>query len=231
MPTFTQVTVNADRCKFIATCNGFPIFEHKGDSPWSGTNAVDPYLVGNGNKLRFTFTHKEPDATFSASVKEVRPGDVVDTSEQGDLTLPDGNVLEHTFDSEKDPFKAVLDKANPTDAKTVIDFALKLRDAVRATDDKALLAMNRLRINDIAALYEAPPEALEPQILGMLQSFADGGADFEAGDLDATGWCDNKVWQVRRKNGDALLHVKEPDGSMSSEAYIAMLPDGPQVVR
>jgi hypothetical protein len=231
MPTFTQVTVNADRCHFIATCNGFPVFEHKGDQNWSGSYAVDPFLIGKGNKLQFKFTDKEPDASFSASVKVASPGDMVDTGEKGDLGLPTGDVLEHTFDSEKDSFKAVLEKAQPTDAKTVIDFALKFRDAVRAKDDKTMLAMNRMRLDDIAALHDAPAEALEPQILEMMHAFADGGTDFEAGDLEAIGWCDNKVWQVRRKDGNALLYVKEQDGSMSSEAYIAMLPDGPQVVR
>ncbi len=227
----TQVTMNADGCAFVATVNGFPIFRHEGDAPWSGSTVLDPVLIGKGNKLEVKFTRKDPNARFSASVKAHEPGDIVDTSEKGDLTLPDGDLLEHTFDSEADSFKSLLENAKPADAKSMIDFALKYRDAIRSGDTKAMLALNRLRINDIAAVHGAPPEMLEPQILEMLKEFAQGGADFEAEDIEAIGWCNNKVWELRRKDGAALLHKKEQDGSMSSETYAAILPEGPQVVR
>src|SRR5690606_9681349 len=144
-----------------------------------------------GNKLEVKFTRKDPGARFSASVKALQPGDIVDTGEQGDLTLPEGDVLEHTFDSEADSFKSLLESAKPADASTMIDFALKYRDAIRARDTKAMLALNRVRINDIAAVHGAPPEMLEPQILEMLKEFADGGVEFEAADIEAIGWCNN----------------------------------------
>jgi hypothetical protein len=226
-----QFTANADQCSFVATCNGFPVFRADADSSWLGSSALNPYLVGKGNRLVVKFTGKGANARFSASVKEMNPGDIVDTLEEGDLKLPQGDTLEHVFDSSDGTFKGVLDQAKPSDAKTMIDFAMKFRDIVRAGDMAALTALNRIRINDIAAALGMPAEQIEPQLVGFMQAFQEGGADFEAGDVEAVAWCDNKLWELRRKDGHPLLYKKEEDGSMQAETFAATMPGGIQIVR
>lgn len=222
-------TYRADDCAFVATCNGFPVFECKDGG--SGMAQLNQHLIGKGNVLRFKFTHKGPKAEFSAGVREATEGEMVNTLEEGDLTMPKGDELLHTFDSESGDLKELLDAAKATDAKAMLDFALKYRDAIKSGDMAALRKHNRYRMEEAAKQFGMPVDALAEQMLGMFEFFKDGGVDVEAKDLVVTDLCQGKIWEVKRTDGNPLLYKKEEDGSSSSGFIAAILSDGPQVVR
>ncbi|MBE7492264.1 MAG: hypothetical protein HS108_10975 [Planctomycetes bacterium] len=222
-------TYKADDCAFVATCNGFPVFDVQDGG--SGMAQLNPYLIGKGNELRFVFTRRGPGAAFSAGVREAEPGEMVSTLEDGALGLPAGDELTHRFDSAADDFRAVLDQARPADAAAMIAFALQYRDAIRAGDGAALARFNETRVRDAARQFGMPPEALAENLMEMLGFFREGGVDVEAADLEALSLCGGKVWEVRRKDGRALLFKEEDGGSNSSAFFAALMPGGPQIVR
>lgn len=222
-------TYQADDCAFVATCNGFPVFDCKDGG--SGMAQLNQHLIGKGNVLRFQFTHKGPDAKFSTGVREAKEGEMVNTLEEGDIGMPAGNELVHTFDTEADDLKVLLDSAKASNAKAMLEFALKYRDAIKGGDLAALRKFNRYRMEEAAKQFGMPVDALAEQMLGMFEFFKDGGIDVEAADLVVTDLCQGKIWEVKRSDGNPLLYKKEEDGSSSSGFIAAILGDGPQVVR
>lgn len=216
-------------CSFDVTCNGFPVGQCKDGG--FGLIQLNPFMIGKGNVLRLRFTAKGPKAELTGGVQEPQQGDVVESTRPGALSLPAGDELVHTFDGEEDGFKRVLDGAKKTDAKAILDFAIRYRDAVKSGDAASLRKFNRIRVADAAAAYGMAVEAIEPQLLGMLEFFKDGGVDVKAADLTATPWCDGRIWEVRRKNGDPFLCKRGDDGVNSSPFFAAVMEDGPQVVR
>lgn len=228
MSKFLVCTYKATDCSFTATCNGFPLFDAKDGG--SGMAQLNPYLIGKGNVLRFVFTNKGPNAEFSTGIREAEEGEMVNSLEDGDMGMPDGDELVHVFDSEMAELKPILDAAKPADAKAMIDFAIKYRDAIKAGDTAALHKYNDLRITEAAKTFGLPRDAMAQQLMGMFEFFKDG-VNFEAGDLDAIELCQGKIWEVRRKGGKPLLYIEEEDGSSSSNFIAAYLQDGPQVVR
>jgi len=222
-------TYQADDCAFTATCNGFPVFDCKDGG--SGMAQLNQHLIGKGNVLRVKFTHKGPGAKFSAGIREAKEGEMVNSLEEGDLAMPKGDELVHTFDSEANELKVLLDSAKPSDAKAMLDFALKYRDAIKGSDLAALRKFNRYRMEEAAKQFGMPLEALAERMLEMFTFFKDGGIDVEAANLVATDLCQGKVWEVERSDGNPLLYKKEEDGSSSSAFIAAILSDGPQVVR
>ncbi|MBX3460043.1 MAG: hypothetical protein KF696_08760 [Planctomycetes bacterium] len=221
-------TYKADDCAFTATCNGFQIFN--ADDGGSGVAQLNPYLIGKGNVLRFVFTRKGPDAKFSSGVREAEEGEMVNSLEDGDLAMPEGNELVHTFDSEQADLKEILDNAKPADAKAMLDFAMQYCDAIKAGDHDTLKKFNDYRISEAAKMFGLPKDAMTEQLLGMFEFFKPG-VNIGRGDLEAIEICQGKVWEVKRKDGNPLLYIKEEDGSSSSSFIAAFLKDGPQVVR
>lgn len=230
MPNFVHLNVNGADCDFLVTCNGFPVYRHEGVDPFAFSGPINHYLVGKGNKLQVQFSRKGGNARFEAGISNLSAGDMADTSDASDISLPDGDSLEHSFDSDEDGFSALLAEATPADEKSMLDFAIKFRDALRGGDESGLLAPQRFRMEGAAKTYGMPIEVIKPQLMEMMKGLADGGANFEAGDIEALGWCDNRIWEIRRKDGNALLYKKEEDGSFSMPAFVAVLKDGPQLV-
>ncbi|MCC7509297.1 MAG: hypothetical protein IT464_07965 [Planctomycetes bacterium] len=229
MAKFVVCTYKANDCAFTATCNGFEVFNCKDGG--SGMAQLTPHLIGKGNVLRFKFTHKGPDASFSSGVREADEGEMVNSLEDGDLQMPAGNELVHTFDSQFDELKQLLDTASVADEGTMLAFAMAYCKAIRTGNKAALKKYNRYRMAEASKTFGIPLEALEPQMLEMFTFFKDGGADVGEGDVEVHMITHDKIFEVKRKDGNPLLFKKEEDGSSSSNFIAAILADGPQVVR
>lgn len=222
-------TYQASDCSFTVTCNGFEVFNCKDGG--GGGGQFNPYMLGKGNEVRIKFTHKGENASFKAGMKEAQEGDMMDTSEGDDWTLPEGDEIVFTFDGEADGLRTLLDQAQETDADTMMKFALDYTKAIREGDTPALKKFNRYRVQEASKDFGMPVEALEPQLLGMFEAFKNGGADVEEGDLNVRMITQNKIFEVKRKDGNELLYIKQEDGSSSAGFIAAVLEDGPQVVR
>jgi hypothetical protein len=228
MPKFYVFTYQASDCAFTVTCNGFQVFDCKDGG--GGGGPLNPYMLGKGNELRIKFTRKGDNASFSAGIQEGQEGDMMDTSAGGDMTLPEGDEIVHVFDGDADDLKTLLDQASKGDADTMLKFAMDYCQAIREGDMDALKTHNRFRLEQASKDFGVPLEQLAPQMLEMFASFKDA-ANVGPDDVDVRMITHDKVWEVRRKDGNALLYMEEDGGSMSVDFIVAVLEDGPQVVR
>lgn len=219
------------------TINGFPILNaDTGGSGEAGftSAALNPMLVGKGNLLRIEITQKTPDAELKCSVENAQTGDVIDTGNAEVIPLPAGDpphVIEIRFDSPQDSFAKLLAHALPSDEKTMVAYALKLRDMLNAKDIDGMLKALQPKFSDLAEMYGVSVEMGNQQARSVIESFAESRQSFEAADVLARPCCDNKLWQLLGKDGDALFRIEEEDGSMSLDLVAAMMPEGPAVVR
>ena len=221
-------TYQASDCSFTVSCNGFEVFNCKDGG--GGGGQLNPYMIGKNNEVRVKFSHKGENASFKGGVQEAQEGDMMDTSAGGDMTLPEGDEIVHVFDGEADGVKTLLEQAQPSDAGTMLKFALNYTKAIREGDMDTLKKFNRYRVQQASKEYGMPVEALEPQMMEMFSSFKNGGADVGEGDLNVRMITQDKIFEVKRKDGNDLLHMKEEGGSSSSGFIAAVLEDGPQIV-
>ncbi len=219
------------------TINGFPVMNaDTGGSGEAGftSAALNPMLIGKGNLLRIEITQKTPDAELKCSVENAQTGDIIDTGNAEVIPLPAGDpphVIEIRFDSPQDSFAKLLARAQPSDEKTMVAFALKLRDMLDAKDTDGLVQAFRPKFEDMAEAFGYPLEMVMQQAGGFVEAFTTKPQTFEAADVLARPCCDGKLWQLLAKDGKALLRIEEEDGSVSMDVVAAMLPEGPAVVR
>lgn len=237
MAQIWQLTANYRGIDATGSLNGFPIM--KADTGGSGeagftTASLNPVLVGKGNLLRIEITKKTPNAELNCSIEDAQTGDIIDTGNAANIPLPAGDpphVIELRFDSPQDGFAKLLERARPSDEQTMVAYALKLRDMLNARDIDGMLNALQPKFHDLAEMYGVSVEMGNQQARSVIESFAESRQTFEAADVLARPWCDNKLWQLLGKDGDALFRIEEEDGSMSLDLVAAMLPEGPAVVR
>ena len=238
MSQIWQLSANYRGIDATGTINGFPILSaDTGESGEAGftTAPLNPVLVGKGNLLRIEITKKTPDAELNCSVQDAQTGDIVDTGNAENIPLPAGDpphVIEIRFDSPQDGFAKLLARAKPSDEKTMVAYALKLRDMLNAKDIDGLMQAFRPKFEDMAEAFGYPLEMVLQQVGGMVEAFASKPQKFEAADVLARPCCDNKLWELlAKKDGKSIIRIEEDDGEMRMDAVVAMLPEGPAVVR
>lgn len=237
MAQIWQLSANYRGIDATGTINGFPILKaDTGESGEAGftTAPLNPVLVGKGNLLRIEISRKTPEAELNCSVQDAQTGDIVDTGNAENIPLPAGDpphVIELRFDSPQDGFARLLARAKPSDEKTMVAYALKLRDMLNAKDTDGLMQAFRPKFKDIAESFGYPLEMVLQQVGGMVEAFTSKPMKFEAADVLARPCCDGKLWQLLAKDGNALFRIEEEDGSLSLDLVAAMLPEGPAVVR
>lgn len=219
------------------TINGYPAF--KAETAGSGeagfaTAPLNPFLIGKGNVLKVEITAKGDNAKLKCSVEDAMTGDVIDTGLADEIAIPDGDpphTIEIRFDSEADGFKELLEKAQPTDAGTVTEFALKVRDTLNSGDKDAIIKLFMPKFEALSAAFGHPLEAMIASVGDMIEHFTSKKYEFSAEDVAPVAHCDNRLWDLRDKEGNALIRIVEEDGSSSLDLTVAVLPDGPAVVR
>jgi len=237
MPQIWQLSANYRGVTATGTCNGFPVMKaDTGESGESGftTMPLNPVLIGKGNVLRIEVTQKSDDAEFNCSVEDAMTGDIIDTGNAAKIELPEGDpphVIEIKFDSPQDLFAGLLAKAEPADEKSVVDYAIKLRDMLNGKDVDGLMKAFTPKFEDMSKAFEQPLEMMMQQARGMIEAFCSARHEFEAADVNAIPCCDNKLWELKNKEGEPLIQVKEEDGVMRMDACVARLPDGIAIVR
>lgn len=218
------------------TINGFPVFT--ADTAGSGesgfaTAPLNSCLVGPGNVLRIEVTAKGDDARLNCSVEDAQTGDVIDTGHAAEIELPEGDpphVIEIGFDAELDGFRHLLDRARPSDAEAMTAFALRLRDALNRGDTETVKEWFRPKFESVARDFGYPVEMVMEQAGGMVDAFGGKGFTFEAADVDAEPCCNGRLWNLKHRDGKALIRVEEGDETMSLDVCAAALPEGIAIV-
>lgn len=236
MATIWQVSANYAGLDAKGTINGFPVFT--ADTAGSGetgfaTAPLNQYLVGAGNVLRIEVTGKGEGARLSCSVEDAQTGDIIDTGHAAEIELPAGDpphVVEIPFDSEMDDFRSLLERVRPSDAETMTAFALRLRDALNGGDSETVMGWFRPKFESAASAFGYPVEMVMKQAGGMIEAFSGKNLAFEAADVDARPCCDDRLWNLKNRDGKALIRIEEGDEIMSLDVCAAALPDGIAVV-
>ena len=237
MAKIWQLSANYSGVDVKGTINGFPVFDGatagSGESGFA-TAPLNPFLIGKGNVLRIEVTAKADGGKLSCSVEDAMTGDIVDTGNAAEIPLPDGDpphVIEQTFDSEMEGFAKLLAEAKPSDEASMVAFALKLRDMLNAGDKDGVLALFKPKFEAISADFGQPIDMIMGQAGQMVAAFTSAKHEFESGDVDARPHCDNKLWELKHKNGHALIRIEEDGGSMSLDVCAAQMPGGIEIVR
>jgi hypothetical protein len=218
------------------TINGFPAFT--ADTAGSGeagfaTAPLNPFLIGKGNVLKVEITAKANDPALKCSVEDAMTGDIIDTGLADEIAIPDGDpphVIEIKFDSDVSGFEKLLEKARPTDAKAITDFAISMRDTLNSGDTDAALGLFKTKFEAMSAAFGQPMDMMMEQARGMVEAFTSVKHEFGPEDVDPRPCCDNKLWELRHKDGKPLIRIIEEDGHMALDAVVAVLPDGPAIV-
>jgi len=236
MGSIWQLVANYAGLTATIRCNGYPVATLDSESSGSGafsTQQLNPYLVGAGNVLRIEITAVRDGARLAFRVIGASEGDMVSTDDADPVEIPAGeppHVIEHAFDADVDPFRALLAQAQPTDAATMTAFALQVRDAINSGDATAFLDLARPKFEAIANMMGMPLEALTEQIAPMVGFFASQPHAFEAADVVPQGHCEGKIWDLVRADGSPLIRIEEEDGHSSMNLVAALLPGGPAIV-
>jgi hypothetical protein len=209
--------------------NGFPVINaDTADSGESGftSSPLNPFLVGKGNLLRVEVTAKGSDPDFNARVADMTPGDIVDSSDKGQITLDN---LEYTFDSDEDHFSALLAQAEPTTEDEAVAFALKLRNMLNQRKQKELMDLFKPKLEALAGVFGAPLSAIEEQVDEVVRTMSNGKHKF---DVNAQACCDGKLWLLLDHDNQPLIRIEDDDGgALSMDIAIARLPQGIMIVR
>jgi hypothetical protein len=235
--TIWQLSANYVAIDAKGYCNGYPVFDIDIADEGAGgtlTAALNPYLIGAGNELRIEITKVGDGAKLSCNVEAAQAGDMVNTGEATPLEIPAGDpphVIIQTFDSTVSGFGDLLAQAQPATGAAMCQFALEIRDVLNAGDLDAVMAMFRPKFDAYSEAFGQPLEEQLEGIRGMFTEVMKHTQEFDVEDLDVKPYCGDKLWDLRRKDGGALIRIEEEDGATYIDVCAAMLPDGPAVVR
>ncbi|MBK9973618.1 MAG: hypothetical protein IPP14_02425 [Planctomycetes bacterium] len=231
MPDFYQFSLSGGDLDLDVTVNGFPL--HAGELDGSAAMVLNPYLIGKGNQLRCVVRRRGPDATLNGALQVMQPGDIADSLASGGLALPQGPApldFSQSFDAKIAPFQPILQAAAAATPQQMLPFALVLRDLLRKRDKAGFMNLLQPKIDCYAAAFDEKPQAMRGDIEAGIAAYFNSDLDFELQDLVATPWCENKVFELRRSNGKALVYMQQEDGSMSMQVFVALINGKPAIV-
>lgn len=226
---YYQMALNYMGATFEVFLNGFPVWETDNTQGGGGGCSLNMQLIGKGNKLRIEVREREPGAYIRGSVRASSEGDSVSTDDEPQFELGEANTIEYTFDSDIAPFADLLAKLEPAAEADVRQAAIALRDQLQNGKAKHALPAFRTKVELYAAANGAPAEALMEEFGGMLGQLKHG-VDVADEDLMLRGYCDGRIYEVRRTSGKPFFHIKEEGGEMSMPLFLGLVDGKPAVV-
>jgi len=206
MSTIWQLSANYMAIDARGFCNGYPVFD---------VDVADEGASG-------------------CHVEGAQEGQMISTGDAPPLAIPEGDpphVIVQTFDSEVSGFGELLGQAQPATGAQMCTFALEIRDIINSGDLEAVLKLFRPKFDAYAAAFGEPLEAMLGGITGMFEELLKHKQEFDVEDLDLKPYCDDKLWSLQRKDGNALIRIEEEDGGTYIDICAALLPDGAAIVR
>ncbi len=237
MDSIWQLSANYVAIDAKGYCNGYPVFDIDiADEGASGfvTAALNPYLIGANNQLRIEITKLGDGAKLSCQVTEAQAGESVSTADAAPLDIPDGDpphIITQTFDSSVSGFAELLAQAQPATGAQMCTFALEIRDIMNSGDLDTVLALFRPKFEAYSAAFGHPMDQMMEGVTGMFTELLKHPQEFDIEDLDVKPYCDDKLWNLQRKDGNALIRIEEEDGATYVDVCAALLPDGLAIVR
>jgi hypothetical protein len=145
------------------------------------------------------------------------------------LAVP--QVVAARFDNEVVSFAAELDQAPPiTDLDALRDYAVLLRDLLRAQDLDRLVAELGPKVTAYARAYDHDLADIGDSLRAVLRSdyFARGiDTGFERGDVELVSLAGGRLWELCRAGGQPLIQTPaDAEGSTMQMAVVVARVDG-----
>jgi hypothetical protein len=250
-----EITVGG--CALLALLNGFPVVSRVGEDVAIEAPPVNPFLVGQGNTLVMEVSASPGSSADSADlsgvtlvvkVKAYEPGDIV-APESGEAIaaydlaeappesrtgLPLTATL--TFETEGPSFRPLLLEGPVLEsADAVRDYALRLRDLVRAKSVRELQAEFAPKLRDYVTAYSlGDVDAAGAFAEFLTAEFIPAGPvlDFDRSDLGIKLWCGGRIAEVTLGEGELLAARADSEGSRYTlPVYVGRVDGQLRVVR
>jgi len=218
-----------------------------GEQPEWFAPPLNPYLVGAGNALEVVITplkDGQPSDDFSALKVEgvvrryekgapVGPGsgplvyeltvmaalaERIKQAKDQDQKLAVPQSFVERFDNEATSFAAELTQGSPLgDEQALRDYAMRLRDLMRARDVPGLARECAGKVQAYAAAYQDDPARIAQSLEQVLRDeYLPRGmkTDFERDEVELMPVAEGRLWELRRPGGLPFIQT-EPDGNGS----------------
>lgn len=220
-------------CGLEVRLNDFPVAElTSSDQPSWFAPPVNPWLVGELNILDVTIHSAGgsafDDAAVEGHVRRFEKGDIVAPGEGPEIfafTIPDElreRVREEelelpqsfsvVFANDEIDFSDELSTPPPfDDREALLDYAIHLRDLLRAQDVDGLVAEFAPKANTWARAFDEPEPGFVDSLREELREFFAEGVetDFERSDLALAPACGGRIWELMRSGDLPLMRSVE----------------------
>lgn len=221
MNAMYQLGVSMFGLDATGSINGIPIFEATKENEKVVTMPVNAWLVGEGNVVKVEITGRADGARLQGSIEVADQGEMVEVPGGTQLELTEADSAELRFDSPVSPLKTTLDASEQGTAEEMIEFAITLRDTLKQGDQREMTALFASKAAAYGEAFGVDPEIIISDMTNMFDDFSKSDLSYEATDLEAIDRKDGKLWEVRRKDGNALVYAKDDGGSFSMPVYTA----------
>jgi len=241
-PEFFYLKVTSFDCTVKCFVNGFPVYETSGEGEMSNQVPINVYLVkGKENRLDIWMKPLTGQGKVQASTYRYGNSDVVSTDDaQNDRDVftvqsADG-VKEQTFYFGNDifDFSAILVDAPVIDEENELNaYAAQLLDIIGRKAVKELVAEMEPKVRDYAVGFSSPEApirmSLEEQLATLLSDEKLDVPSIE--NVVLIPYCDRRVWALREKPDQPLIHISDNGSIMSLEIYVGTVDGRLRIVR
>ncbi|MBZ0118211.1 MAG: hypothetical protein K8H88_14510 [Sandaracinaceae bacterium] len=140
-------------------------------------------------------------------------------------------VFYFVFDNEGPDFSQELGEADPyADEAALRDYAIRLRDLMRARDASALATEMQPKVQAYAAAYDDDAGRIGESLREVLQAhYVPRGleTEFERDDVELVACCGGRLWELRRPGGLPLMQTPaDADGGTMQIPILVAPRDG-----
>lgn len=206
--------------------NGFPIDKLTGGNARASMSVLNPYLCGKDNIMEFKIKGRvkgtlEWHGKGGVIVTGAKPEHPIKAKLDGktveDFEVKDGATL--TFET-PDVDCSTLLKGDPLKVqnKELLDFGVKIAKAFDTEDINTLSELFRPKFdayNDNLP-YNMPFDSFIEMMQGMCKKFK-----IARKDMVITRLCNDRVYDLHRKNGEPFIYIEEDGGIMRMPLYVS----------
>jgi hypothetical protein len=231
--TSNDVSVNV----FI---NGFPVYDINSDGEVSNQVPVNLALIGKGNVVTVNATPLGDEGRVSGGVALYKGGDIVSTDDnkpgQLEFEFEVKEEVEKTFSFDNDifDFKSTLAETPVLkDLSALREYGESFLRLMKSKNTKAVLEEMTPKIEDTAVAFSVETFFVHNSLEQMLESsiFKLPITQLKKNQINAVPYCGGRVWELTDADGKALIYVKQSDGTMSMQVFVASINGKLRVVR
>lgn len=240
--TLYQLNVTISQSSVTGSINDFPLFTKESKGQSIGTYLINLHLKETQNELKISLNETTgEDAFVDFSIVPYGQSDIVDTNDRSSIVLKGRLDKKKTsgawqFDVENTPvFNNLFTEAPMLEKREVAEYTQKLLGLMGKGDVSALVEEMEPKLRDVSEITgQRVRDLVSAQYKPVMFRDRYLGASHlpkVIGDLELIAHSDGRIWELARKNGNALLH-KTVDGRTNfMEVFVAKIDGQLKIVR